>query len=354
MGPIVIGARWDFASIVVMCCVAVLGALPCDAIGAVGERGFEQVSPTVKGADIDIGDAARAAEAGGAIVFQSFGSLAPGPSRVYLNEYRSTRIAAGEWAPVSINPPFDTLPYFGVPEVFRGVSPDARVGVAKSWGSEESGHPQVYNLWRMTVQGMSGPVSHDLLSAPEGGVSVAPEVPPEQSLGNEFAGGSEDFSHVVFESSRQLIPDIPLDGFPFVTNGAYLYEWTEGQKHLVNLLPEDEGGGFAATSVLGYGSPFTSLNYPGEYAVSADGARISFPPPPRPLIRGVSYMYGSGIPALWVMVRRCTCLCLSGPIALAIRPVGGTIAPAPRPIPGRRRLHSFSSPTPTPAARRSS
>jgi hypothetical protein len=254
--------------------VILFGTWPAFAWGAVGERGFERVSPAVKGANVEIGGTARAASVGDVVAYTSFGALAPGTSRVFSNVLQGERTATG-WTTVSMNPPFDPYPVPGIPEQFQAVSPDAKVGLAKSWGLVESGVPQTFNLWRFdAVDGKSS-----LVSAPLG-VEVSPETPLAGivSAGSNFAGGSEDFSHIVFHSSRQLIQEAP-EQFDR-GSGAYLYEWVDGQLRLVSMFPEAVGGGFAAGAVLGYGHAY-SLEplYSGQYAVAADGGRVFFSTP---------------------------------------------------------------------------
>ena len=57
-------------------CVLVIGGwCPGVAFGAVGERGFEQVSPRVKGADVEIGGTSRAGELEGLLPTGRLGVL---------------------------------------------------------------------------------------------------------------------------------------------------------------------------------------------------------------------------------------------------------------------------------------
>jgi hypothetical protein len=208
----------------------------------------------------------------------SFGSIVPGVSRVYLNEFRGARTSVG-WGVTSMQVPTDATPSVGRPQIVQGVSPDVSAGVAKSWGAVESGVPQVNNLWR--YRAFDG--GFDLLSRPFG-VVVSPEVPvggsPEgppnhPTLGSNFVGASDDFSHVIFHSSRRLLAEAP-EAFDR-QEVAYLYEWADGHLQLVNQLPEEEGGAFEPFATLGYDMPFgLSSGYPGQYAVSRDGGRVFF------------------------------------------------------------------------------
>ena len=137
-----------------------------------------------------------------------------------------------------MNPPFDAFSGQAISQHSQAVSPDAATVIGDSWGSQQNGHPQMFNLWRSAAPDTLGAASFDLLSAPSG-VSVSPEVPPSNvTAGNNFAGGSEDFSHVVFTSSRRLLPEAPAlyDG----VDGFYLYEWSDHLLRLVNLLPNGD------------------------------------------------------------------------------------------------------------------
>jgi hypothetical protein len=265
VGFVVMGIRLRSALGVVLGVGVVLGGAPGTTLAA-GERTLEQVSPQAKNADVEPGGPARAGKSGEAVAYQSLGSFAPAASRGFLNEFRSARTPTG-WTTTGMNPPQDPYPHFALPQEFQAVSPDASVGVGKSWGMEEFGHPQVFNLWRIQSGG-----GFDLLSAPLG-VTVSPEIPVigEVRSGSSFSGGSEDFSHIVFDGSRRLVEDAPGDPC------QCMYEWANGHLRLVPYLPDAEGGGVALGSVLGYGNPVPpDLFYPGQYAVSADGARIFF------------------------------------------------------------------------------
>jgi hypothetical protein len=253
-------------------CVGAVLECPAVALGASAQRGIERVSPQVKGADIEMGSTSRAAVGGGAVAYTSFGRLVTGASRVFSNEFYSRRTDNG-WVTVSMNPPFDPYPAFAAPEAFQGVSPDASVGLAKSWGAIEGGHPQAYNLWRFSAA--TG--AFDLLSAPLG-VDLSPETASgaAASAGSNFAGGSEDFSHIVFHSSRALNPEAVATGAD-KGDGAFLYKWFGGQLRLVTVLPD---GQVTTGAVLGFGNPYSNtLLDPGQYAVSADGKRAFFSTP---------------------------------------------------------------------------
>jgi hypothetical protein len=93
----------------------------------------------------------------------------------------------------------------------------------------------------------------------EAGICVA-----ELVCGPRFQGASADGSHVVLSS-----------GVAPLVEGAVptsLYEWVDGQLQIVNVLPQDEGGGTAEGAALGGEAsgiiPVTAK------AVSRDGSRV--------------------------------------------------------------------------------
>lgn len=102
---------------------------------------------------------------------------------------------------------------------------------------------------------------------------------PELECGPRFEGASPDGSHVVLMSVPPLAQGAPP---------ASLYEWTDGQLQVVNVLPQAEGGGLAETAAVGqYGDPPVKRN-----AVSTDGSRVVWS-----IASGVP---APGVPALYL------------------------------------------------------
>ena len=217
---------------------------------------------------MEIGGTARSSRSGQAVAYMSFGSPDSAVSRGYYNEFRSSRAAVG-WSTVGINPPMDTFAGINTLPSFEFISADVDHGVGASWGSTELGHPQMINLWHYDA----ATESFGLLSQPSVDPFV-PELPTAATSGNHFVGASDDFSHVVFVSSRALVPEAPSE----VGGRRYLYEWADGDVRLVGLLPDDENNEFVSGAVLGYGTPTTPGNpvYPGDNAISVDGSHIYF------------------------------------------------------------------------------
>jgi WD40 repeat protein len=108
-----------------------------------------------------------------------------------------------------------------------------------------------------------------------------------------YAGASSDFSHVLFESIAQLMPEAPATGV------ESLYENTAGSVHLVGILPD---GAPAASSTAGAGSSvfFASgaqqADRSVERAMSQDGSHVVFQAPadggaPDPAQGGLTEVY---------------------------------------------------------------
>jgi hypothetical protein len=85
------------------------------------------------------------------------------------------------------------------------------------------------------------------------------------------------FSHVIFQANDALTGEEPLiapEAPPLTANQTNLYEWSDGQLHLVNVLPGNTTA--SPNAVIGGGLiPAGALsNFNFEHAISADGNRI--------------------------------------------------------------------------------
>ena len=89
----------------------------------------------------------------------------------------------------------------------------------------------------------------------------------EQSLGEHYAGGSADFSHVLFEANDVLASGAVDPGAGYDN----LYDSVDGQPRTVNVLPDG-----AAAPNASFGAPptrfFLQLDF--SHVISADGSRI--------------------------------------------------------------------------------
>jgi hypothetical protein len=85
----------------------------------------------------------------------------------------------------------------------------------------------------------------------------------ELDCGPRFEGASPGGSHIILGSVVPLVAGAA---------SSSLYEWADGQLQVVNVLPQDEGGGVVERAILGgqglFGLPVTAK------AVSNDGSRV--------------------------------------------------------------------------------
>jgi hypothetical protein len=208
-------------------------------------RGWEMVSPADKnGGAIQGfgqnfgGDVLQAAAAGGAITYSSlssFGQDAPGAPPA--SQYISRRGATG-WPTENITTPTVSGAY--------GDKPD---GVPYQLFSSDLGRGVVFDGQ-----------TYDLRNDEDG--SLAPMSPTEPDL--SFAGAGPDLRHVVLSTCAALTADAieVADGGGCDPLDPNLYEYFEGQLHLVNILPAQTQGTPGAKLAAQSG------------AVSDDGSRV--------------------------------------------------------------------------------
>lgn len=223
-------------------------------------RAYEQVSPVDKGGnDIALLNQAVAAD-GGAISYQSNGAFADPVGNAVLSQYLSRRGTDG-WSTEALAPAFENGGWLSAPQ-FTGFAPDLSHQVVDA----SLAMPTPEYLYRRNPDG-----SFTLLN---------PEMPPSTGIGaaEMFAGASDDFSRIFFESVEALTDNAPTDS-PFQKK---LYRWEGGELTLVSVLPGN--------------TPVTGIVV-GTRAVSADGSRVYWQANPgageRPL-----YLSEDGIPRL--------------------------------------------------------
>jgi hypothetical protein len=116
------------------------------------------------------------------------------------------------------------------------------------------------------------------------------QAPPQRSSGETEAGlhinyaganaGTSSvlpFTHVVFQANDALteeVPGVAPEAPEVAANETNLYEWSEDELHLVNVLPNN--GEASANAVIGSGQILTSggENFDFDHAVSDNGSRI--------------------------------------------------------------------------------
>ncbi|WCB96735.1 hypothetical protein DSM104299_05501 [Baekduia alba] len=231
------------------------------ALAATAPRAYELVSPVDKGA-ADVGTGAGAMADGDAVAYVSYGAF-PGTSNADFGTiYRSQRTGSG-WTTDVLSPkqPFP-----------------ANTSLATTF------NPEDFSADLRTLYGIPfnapGPMtpgdtnqSIDVYASTVGGELhwLSPGVDPSAPGDSVYQGRSDDNRHVVFESSKQILPDVPGG-----TNEVY--ELVDGAPRLVSTI--DVGGTMqpapnGATYGGSRGSPY--LYAPADRrAVSADGSHVFF------------------------------------------------------------------------------
>lgn len=223
-------------------------------------RAFEQVTPVDKGAGgVDINRIVQAAADGGAIAFKTPNGFTGAPTNLIYSTARSARTATG-WTTTSTD-----LPLFNekgqVPQGTLLLSPDLSRAVSSS----------NLGLAPGAVDNQSNLYVHDIDGPQRTLVASSPDVGPFGFLSDIFAmdryvvmAGSDTLDRVVFQTSDHQVTATPA---PDPSGGQNVYEWVNGQRRLVNRLPD--------------GSPSTSATLEGDSqrnpgGLSADGSKIVF------------------------------------------------------------------------------
>lgn len=185
------------------------------------------------------------------------------------NENLATRAAAGGWTQRNIQPTGLTSP------IYQAFSDDLSVGILGSAeplaaSAPSGGYNVLYthvlseNSYRplfTTAPPSLSPAEFGAFGVTQySGANIAPV----------YAGGSSDFSHLLFEANGALTPEA-VDGGEQKNN---LYDSVGGLQHLVNVLPNGTPEPNAS-----FGSPPPNEgagNHPPDFSntISADGSRI--------------------------------------------------------------------------------
>jgi hypothetical protein len=240
-------------------------------------RAYEQVSPLDKN-DSDVKDSfhggvlQQASVDGERVFYEAFGAF-PGASETIgvRTQYLASRGASG-WSTRAVGLPLTSshIPGGAVIEYSLPLSPDLSTGVLRTEQALVAGAPGpgIWNLY----------VGHPLTGSYE---LVTNVTPPHQSGSgyqaginfNAFVeGASTDSSHVIFVANDALTPETPWPS----SSESNLYEWVEGQLHLVGLVPTSGTSctGADCTPVEGSQAGGAYPSY--AHAISADGSRIVF------------------------------------------------------------------------------
>ncbi len=236
-------------------------------------RAYEQVSPVDKD-ESDVKNSFKngyvhqqASVDGERVFYESIGALPGSPKNTLYTQYLSSRGASG-WSTQAVDLPATLVnaPGENVDEyTIVPLSPDLSTGLIRSENAlvADAPGPEIWNLY----------VGHLLT----GSYELVSDVNPPHQKGNGFAvqpvAASTDFSHVLFYADDALTPEAPPNPL-----GLELYEWSEGQIHLVGLIPT------SSTSCTGSQcTPAASGTLAGggnqkwkTHTISADGSRVFF------------------------------------------------------------------------------
>jgi hypothetical protein len=195
--------------------------------------------------------------------------LAPG-----ANEYVARR-AAGGWATTPMSGSeyaensgqgfkgfSEDLSRSVVYQIEPPISPEAPPNYANLYLREGSGAPQPL-ITQAPPQRTTGEVAESLRLNFAGA--------------NAGTGSAEPYTHVIFQANDALteeVPGIAPEAPEITADETNLYEWSEGELHLVNVLPNNAEA--AANAVFGSGILLTigGENFNFDHAISDDGSRI--------------------------------------------------------------------------------
>ncbi len=251
-------------------------------------RSYEMVSPLDKnGGDIvrDVqADALNyqtgAGASGDAVAFVSrsnFGDLGSGAALFNIPNYLARRGDDG-WMTEGITPPVDDGFPGGAIQAPR--VPGLTVDASKSFGvtgarlTPEAERLNGSHGLYMRSAGRPADERYTLISAPLDTLAPDPDI-NSQPVRFEWEGSTPDARHVVFTSSRQLLPDAPPDSA--ASRPKAVYEWVDGSLRVASVLPP--GLTVASSGQVRAGNGNQVLrNGPthGDHVISDDGRRVFF------------------------------------------------------------------------------
>lgn len=238
-------------------------------------RAWEMVSPpeknnsdilNIEGPAVGVaaGDIVQATPNGESIVYASNGAFAEPTGAPLAAEYIARRSASG-WSSEDLEPPMLSESYSPTGEggPYRAFSTSLSSGLL--WNS----HYRITNppLTEEAPKGYEDYYVHDLTM--DGFQSVLTSTPSESSetFHLEFQGATPDLSHLVFSTRAALTPE----AVPGESGFHNLYEWSDGQLRLINILPGHKDG--TPSAVLGENHNGQSG---GLHPISDEGSTIFF------------------------------------------------------------------------------
>jgi hypothetical protein len=239
-------------------------------------RAWEMVSPLDKnnslitGIDGLLGGTGggmlQAEEGGNSIAYASQGAFENPAGAPVMVQYLATR-GASSWSTVNITPPTraETSPVVGKGGPYKAFSAD----LSKALFLNNAQFFPVINP-PLSEEALPGYQNYYLRDNRTGVFqpaltrAITPGEPPTPPFYLEFQGASPDLSHVILSTNAALTSNAVNNGEP------NLYDWTNGQLQLVNVLPGETKG--TPGAVLGE----SAGNLGGIHSVSNDGSKIIF------------------------------------------------------------------------------
>jgi hypothetical protein len=249
--------------VVGICLVCAFSSAQAEPLTLLDSRGWEMVSPVEKnggevqgfGANFG-GDVLQAAADGESATFSSASSFnAEAQGAPVASQYLARRTGGG-WVTEDI-----TLP------TVSGAYGEEPAGVPYRLFSEDLARAVLLNGQSCAEQ-PGCPRGYSLRQSAGGALTLSPEEPDLR-----FSGASPDLRHVILSTCAALTPDATeiSEGGGCDPTARNLYEWSDGQLALINLLPGES-----------HGTPFASLPVQSG-AVSEDGSRVYWTLPGGPL-----------------------------------------------------------------------
>jgi hypothetical protein len=255
-------------------------------------RAYELVSPAGEknGADIlPDSQRTRAASNGDAVAYSSLKAFGDAVGTGVATDYVSVRSenpnpGSSGWSTHAVTPPQDPLSINGVlsddPLYVGDFSPDLRRGVFSAW-SPVTDDPNVAATANLYAR-------DDLLTLGDGRYRLVTPCPLCDLTGTPlpplsrprfvpfYAGASDDFEHIAFESQVQLTPDAPSSAGPRV------YQWDQGTLSFAGYIPAGADASCGGTGPTCIASPASlagmggtaGLGFRPVHVMSSDGNRL--------------------------------------------------------------------------------
>lgn len=268
----------------------VAGAIVVLAAGAVPAKGappdgreYEMISPPQKngGNVMPSPRKVRIAPDGSSVAFASLTAFADPQGTGLETDYVATR-ANGAWSTHAIMPVTEsqrgTTLLINRTPYYQEFTEDLEQGIvlAISPIGPAPDVEGVNSLYLRTDVLDPGPGTWSLLNI-AGGIQIAPasELP-------RAVAATPDFSHILFESKLNLVPEVPPCPLPtnFTLCTTKLYEWHEGEVRLAGVLPNGEPARCPALSDHPCaGAGLGGVTWVTRGAISTDGEKVFFSSP---------------------------------------------------------------------------